>query len=309
MHYLTNNMNYLEAFLHKTPTTFLHRHAEGSLNKDGTPTLVEDFYINQPPPDVSCGSTLYCFAYGDCSWQNYQMGDYISRPLWSFEYLCEGSAVFTCDKIRYNIRPGDVYILRTGKRISVRTEPGGKLKKKCILIEKHFLEYIYETGPLNGIDVIHAGDSTRLPAIYENIRNLVTSPEDQFQSENLSVQLYALLIELEKLALPNQYPDILLKAIKMINGEISANHTLESLSHACNTSVNTLSRLFRKYMSCSPVKYIIDRRLEQAKRLIYMDKMTLKEVAERCGYNSESFLSRSFRKKFGMSPIAFKHSK
>lgn len=290
-------------------TTFLHRHAEGLLYQDGTRSLVEDFYINQQPPDLSSGNTLYCFAYGDCSWKDYQMSDYISRPLWSFEYLCEGNAVFTCDKVRYKLRPGDVYIFRTGKKVSVRTKSGGKLKKKCILIEKHFLEYIYETGPLNGIDVIHAGNSARVPAIYENIRKLVTSQGNQFQAEDLSVQLYALMIELERLALPAQYPDILLKAVKIVNSDISATHTLASLSHACNTSVNTLSRLFRKYLGCSPVKYIIDRRLELAKRLIYMDKMTLKEIAERCGYNSESFLSRSFRKKFGMSPVAFKHSK
>lgn len=236
------------------------------------------------------------------------MNKYISRPLWSFEYLTEGTAIFTCDKVRYSIGPGDVYILRTGKKISIRTEQGGSLKKKCILIGKHLLEYIYQTGHLNGIDVIHARESKRLPEIYENIKKLVISPNDQFHTEDLSIQIYALLIELERLATPSQYPDILLKAIKITAGTPCENHTLASLSSACNTSVSTLSKLFRKHLGCSPMRYIINQRLEQAKLLIHMNKMTLKEVAERCGYHSESFLSRSFKKKFGMSPITFKRS-
>ena len=57
------------------------------------------------------------------------------------------------------------------------------------------------------------------------------------------------------------------------------------------------------------MNYIIDRRLEQAKLFIQIGNMTLKEIAEKCGYNSESFLSRSFKKKFGLPPASLRRSK
>jgi AraC-like DNA-binding protein len=105
------------------------------------------------------------------------------------------------------------------------------------------------------------------------------------------------------------YPLALRMALALINTKPHSELTLESLSSECKVSVSTLTRLFRRHLKISPINYIIDRRLEQAKLLIQISDMTLKEVAEKCGYNSESFLSRSFKKKFGLPPTSLRRSK
>lgn len=287
--------------------SFLFRHAEGAVQPDGFKAYEEDFYLNQQSPLLADRDIFYIFAYGECFWRSsYQQKNYGGRDFWSFEFLTEGDALFICDGIRYNVKPGDVYIMKPGKKIFVKPGPSGFLRKRCILMKSHLLNYISLNGRLNGVDFVHIKDSSRINDIYDRIRDLILSAPDNFLPENLSIQAYTLLLELNRLAMPLQYPDILRNALNIINNASHLAHTLEGLSTACNTSISTLSRLFRDHIGVSPMNYIIDQRLEHAKLMIYMKDMPLKEIAQRCGYHSESFLSRAFKKKFGVSPLAFR---
>jgi AraC-like DNA-binding protein len=159
---------------------------------------------------------------------------------------CNSDGILICENIRYELRPGDLYILWPDKTISSR--PGSRVfpRKKCILLE---------------------------------------------------VQSYALLVELNRLAMSAQYPYPLCQVLKLIDADLHVEHTLNSLCLECKMSISTLSKLFQRYLNTSPMNYIIGRRLEYARQLIKVSNMPLKKVAERCGYNSESFLSRSFKKK------------
>lgn len=123
------------------------------------------------------------------------------------------------------------------------------------------------------------------------------------------MQGYALLTELNRLAKPLEYPLALHLTLNLINTKQHSELTLKYLSSECNASVSTHARLFRSHLNISPANYIIDRRLEQAKLLVQVSDMTLKEVAVKCGYNSESFLPRSFKKKFGVPPASLRRSK
>ena len=133
--------------------------------------------------------------------------------------------------------------------------------------------------------------------------------QDEFLEEDLSLQGYALLVELNRIAKPSEYPLALYMALNLINTKPQSGFTLGSLSSECKVSISTLTRLFQRHLKISPVNYIIDRRLEQAKLLLQISDMPLKEVAENCGYHSESFLSRSFKKKFGVPPTSFRRSR
>lgn len=297
----------------KGSNAFLFRRKRGASLDSASRNSVEDFYINQKRPPFSDPNILHCFAYGESFWDSRQeqRSSYSKewqREWWSFEYVVEGNGIFICDNIRYSIRPGDIYILKPWKKIFLRPEKGGILRKRCVLLEGHLLEFICENGRLEGIDFIRPDDPKRLEKIYDTFKQLILR-QDNFLEEELSLQGYALLAELNRLAKPLEYPLALHMALNLINKKTHSELTLESLSAECKASVSTLTRLFRRYLKTSPMNYIIDRRLDQAKLLIQISDMTLKEVAEKCGYNSESFLSRSFKKKFGAPPASLRRSK
>ena len=79
---------------------------------------------------------------------------------------------------------------------------------------------------------------------------------------------------------------------------------LKLLSHIRFTSKFHLLRLYKRYYGQTPKQYLIDKRIEQAKKLL--TKGTA--VAETCfdiGFNSPSSFSTLFKSRVGLSPAEF----
>ena len=64
----------------------------------------------------------------------------------------------------------------------------------------------------------------------------------------------------------------------------------------------TLKRGFREVFGTTAFGYLHDHRLEQARQLLLENRFNVSEVAARVGFGSCSYLSRVFRKKYGVSP-------
>ena len=67
-----------------------------------------------------------------------------------------------------------------------------------------------------------------------------------------------------------------------------------------------LTKLFNKYKGCTPLKYLTDIRIHQARDLLLNTDLTIREVGERVGYPDQFHFSKTFRKTTGASPSAFR---
>jgi len=56
----------------------------------------------------------------------------------------------------------------------------------------------------------------------------------------------------------------------------------------------------------SPQAYRIAARMEDAKRLLESGSMPLKEISARLGYASQLYFSSDFKRRFGLSPKAYR---
>ena len=286
-------------------TTFFLRHVEDKGRNGGDKAYEEDFYLNQESSSLNRNG-VHFFAYGECLWRSrFRQDLQHSRPYWAFEFVTEGDGIFTCENIRYNLRPGDLYIIRPEGTISARPGSSGFLRKKCVSLESGLIEHI--GGNLQSVNVVRSENPLRLENIYAKIKQSILE-QGEFVHEELEAQSYTLLVELNRLAMPIQYPLPLCRALDLIKANLHLEYTLDRLSSECKVGISTLSRLFRHHLNISPMNYIIERRLGYARQLIKVSKMPLKEIAEMCGYKSESFFSRSFKKKFGMSPSSYRRS-
>jgi AraC-like DNA-binding protein len=82
--------------------------------------------------------------------------------------------------------------------------------------------------------------------------------------------------------------------------------TIIELSQKLNFSENYIRRYFKNRVGITLGEYIIDLKIDMAKQFLYKDDFSISEIAERCGYQSESSFSRSFKNKTGIPPQAFK---
>jgi two-component system, response regulator YesN len=81
---------------------------------------------------------------------------------------------------------------------------------------------------------------------------------------------------------------------------------LSTIANKLGISSAYLTKLFNKYEKCSPIKYLTDLRIAEAKQLLYNTKLTIKEVGERVGYQNQFYFSRVFRKINKVSPSEYR---
>ena len=67
------------------------------------------------------------------------------------------------------------------------------------------------------------------------------------------------------------------------------------------TSERTLTRLFRRELGMSPGKYAALFRLRHAKYLAEETRLSLEDIALRCGYASAPSLCRCYKAQFGVT--------
>ena len=67
-----------------------------------------------------------------------------------------------------------------------------------------------------------------------------------------------------------------------------------------------VGRLFKKETGKSFAEYCNDLRLERAAQLISQGAGSVISVAMECGFNNISYFNRLFRKKYGVSPTAYR---
>ncbi len=70
-----------------------------------------------------------------------------------------------------------------------------------------------------------------------------------------------------------------------------------------------LTRLFGRYVGISPLKYLTNIRIQEAKRLLLDTSLPISAVGEQVGYPDQFHFSKTFRKATGENPSAFRKNK
>jgi AraC-like DNA-binding protein len=83
---------------------------------------------------------------------------------------------------------------------------------------------------------------------------------------------------------------------------------LPELAHGLGVSYTWFRRMFAHHTGLSPHQYRIQIRLGRARTLLSDTALTVKEVAFRCGFESEHYFSRLFKRKTGVAPGEWRRS-
>ena len=66
------------------------------------------------------------------------------------------------------------------------------------------------------------------------------------------------------------------------------------------------SRSFSATMSMSPMRYLLGRRVHRAKVLMACSKDSLSNIANACGFASQSHFTTAFRRMVGVTPMVWR---
>ena len=82
--------------------------------------------------------------------------------------------------------------------------------------------------------------------------------------------------------------------------------TIEDLSQYCSLSESYLYARFKQAFGVSPIHYLNGVRLQAAAGLLLSSKFTLAEIAEQIGFCDAYYLSKLFKKAYGISPREYR---
>jgi AraC-like DNA-binding protein len=81
---------------------------------------------------------------------------------------------------------------------------------------------------------------------------------------------------------------------------------LADVAGEVNLSPNYFHTMFTEVCGVTPHDYLVEYRVNMAKNLLITADLTISEIAERCGFKNQQYLTSVFKAKTGLSPTHFK---
>lgn len=100
--------------------------------------------------------------------------------------------------------------------------------------------------------------------------------------------------------------DPIKKAINYMNENYMQKVTLDSVAAHIYLNRTYLSQLFKEQVGVSFCDYLENIRISKAQALILHSKTNITEISEKVGYTSQSYFTKVFKKKMGISPVKYK---
>ena len=138
--------------------------------------------------------------------------------------------------------------------------------------------------------------------------------ESTAKVSNLTDLSFSLLETLEKytaLAFPNVTENnltLIRKSIHYINQRYNTNLTLDEVSAVAGLSPTSFSILFKKETGFNFLHYLNNLRVDKANYLLRNSSLTLSAIAEKTGFESQSYFTKVFKKQTGSTPRQYRES-
>ncbi len=229
---------------------------------------------------------------------------------YELELFPESSGVSHVDGNGYPVKRGMLLIAKPGqKRFS-------QLPVKCYYIRLFNIDceeaQLVEKMPI--VTYLAEEDFDRLCSSFLRLGACYINNMDKTLSGLKANSLFLdVLYRVQKLQAPSPHfgSDIkgnltILKAKEYIDENFSGTCSLTRIAESVHISPNYLHTLFTEQTGITPLAYVIEKRIELAKRLILAGNHTLLEIALETGFSSQSHFNKIFKKKTSFTPAEYR---
>ena len=224
------------------------------------------------------------------------------HDFYELEYIVKGSGTFILNGITIEMRPGMVFFSPPATFHEISFEEPAEI------INMSFYSALISPELINSlITPVVTFDST---GHYRNMLDETLSRRQftfKYDLEYITHILNAILINLLECSdhVMDKSPFMdknLYKAILYINNHFLENITLSQIAKSVYLSTDYLSRLFYKGVGEHISTYILNMKMRYAHTLVIATQLPINEIAFRSGFGAVAHFTRTFKKKYGMSP-------
>lgn len=228
-------------------------------------------------------------------------------------YIPAGSGKFETNTKLYEINPGDTMLIYDKDWHRYQPNPTTGWEEYWIGFDsKHLRNHVVpDLFPNKESHLKQIGYHEDILIVFNHLLKLASN-RSEFANKILFgylLQLLAYFSNQQKNKIhTNRTEYVIEKSVHTIRQNISYHIDFKELTQLFNISYSQFRKIFKKETGLSPQQYLINERIECAKRLLVNTELTLKEIAEKSGFNSIHYFSRIFKQKTGQSPSTKRHS-
>jgi AraC-like DNA-binding protein len=226
-----------------------------------------------------------------------------------FQYTVSGSGILDYERRSYELRPGDAMCLYFPHDNRYYVPAGGQWEffYLCMYgreVERLWRELVLRTGPVISLreDSLALLQAARLCA--QGLRGALDSPP------LISNMVYSFVTQLidETLFTARRKPAFVSRVKAYCKAHLGEPITVENLARLAGMSRYHFTRRFAEEEGVPPGAFLQELRMVEAARLLASGELSVKEVCAETGFGAANYFAKAFRKRFGVSPRAFRTS-
>ena len=190
-----------------------------------------------------------------------------------------------------------------------------------VFLSGHF-KSIFETKYLNPViqnkklDLLALRGNTpeekQIIGKLRQLSRLQAEPDPEFQTRNLLSDIWLLLLRQIQNAdshifhAPKKNQDRILTMLSYMHENFAEKLTLEQIAESAAVSVRECLRCFRESIHQSPMDYLIEYRIQRAKKMLEHTDLSITDVALHCGFSNNSYFTKRFHSSTGQTPNTYR---
>lgn len=258
-------------------------------------------------------SMLINCGYQDRDTHNYRWDNMMRGPkefaIWQYTLAGEGALIY--ENSEYRLFPGSAMMVEVPHQNTYFLPP-----------ESDYWEFLYIS--LNGSEIMRLwresvkqdGPVVELPINSAPVEKAINIFKSGVNGEirnalNASALAYDFMLSIMEYILPSDgvntnrpsfLNDVVSYCLEHPDGDLS----VDALAEVAGYSRYHFSREFHRFQGMPPAEFVNQLRIKLAVRLLQTEKLSIKEISDRCGFGSSSYFCKVFKKYQGISPGDFR---
>lgn len=237
-------------------------------------------------------------------------------------YILEGEVSISIRGREYRAGAGDLVFLNQLEEHATRLVRA-PYRRYYLLIPPHQMKAFHNDIHLLSVFRLHGGkfpyvlstgDKKERFDFYFSLLMDAVDREQRYFDARVEALMTLILTEAQTIR-PDMFTPVqqsgllpIQEILDILDQEFASDFSLEALARRYHVSPGCLSAHFRKIVGMSPMQYVTQNRLTQAKRLLMQTDQSIQSIARQCGYGDMSNFSRRFKQQFQETPQQFRQS-
>lgn len=231
------------------------------------------------------------------------------RNCYVIHYVIRGEGFLEINGKTYFIKAGESFLIRPFTTVFYYPNPQNPWEYTWIdFIGLQVSDFLGQLNVTPHCPVWSVQNSSRLQLLYDRLQELSVLHHNKAEANGILLAILGFYADSMPINTPTVQRENMRLSMALTLIRTNYHHSyfhVDTICQMMNLSRATLYRLFRAELGQSPISYLQNYRLEQAKKMLSMDS-TVKVTSVSCGFDDPLYFSRLFKKYTGIAPSKYK---